>query len=582
MISSSLTQAPAWINDLILYEIATKGYTSPAGPESGTFDSLYEKLPYLHDLGITGIWLSGHSLSDPRHFYNIWTQYACILPDQLDPSLGDAAALRRLIDRAHVLGIKVLLDVITHGVMSDSPLIQEHPDWFKGGSWGMTDYDWFGNHPDLDNWWVELWLRYVTEFGIDGFRLDVAIYRPDLWSRIRQQAAAAGHPIVVLAELGPGFTGATDFLQWGQRLSINHGFVHDHPHLFDVAAAIQAQIQPAHADFQVWIDFSDGSQASNVEGAALPITVAVDNEREVLRNGPDGRGPYLVRELTLAVSGVPADKVINNITVRHASNFWPWCIQGSPGPDFTVTVTQAAPDLRLVIPARFPHDQWLSVQLSCHDNGWDGFPLDQNAYAAQGSRFVFGYSFLLTPAVPIFMGGEEFNADYVPLPTHTPGLFGTGTPGTGRWLYASWLQWDQLADPERAALLEDVKRLIRIRRSQSTLIRPLRVGSPVSHLLRVPYQAEVALPGPYLYCGAGQALLVAGNPHADQDVSIRFDLPFEQLGIAADQLLTATDLWSEKPSLQISPAEFQQYTFLIQRDKRTRGGMLVVSLTWTA
>ena len=54
--------APAWTKDLVIYEIATKSYTSPNGPGSGTFDSLKGKLSYLEELGITGIWLTGHSL----------------------------------------------------------------------------------------------------------------------------------------------------------------------------------------------------------------------------------------------------------------------------------------------------------------------------------------------------------------------------------------------------------------------------------------------------------------------------------------------------------------------------------------
>ena len=74
---------PEWARDLVIYEIATKGFTSPNGPESGTFNSLKEKLPYLQDLGINAIWLTGHSLSDPKHFYGIWTQYACIEPDKM-------------------------------------------------------------------------------------------------------------------------------------------------------------------------------------------------------------------------------------------------------------------------------------------------------------------------------------------------------------------------------------------------------------------------------------------------------------------------------------------------------------------
>jgi len=161
--------SPDWTRDLIIYEIATKSFTSPDGPESGTFSSLKEKIPYLSELGITGIWLTGHSLSHPSHFYNIWTQYACIEPDKLDPTLGDEASFQAMIDEAHRFGIKVFLDVITHGVMHGSPLIEQHPHWFKGGTWGMVDYDWQGGHEDLDEWWVSLWVRYVTKFGIDGF-----------------------------------------------------------------------------------------------------------------------------------------------------------------------------------------------------------------------------------------------------------------------------------------------------------------------------------------------------------------------------------------------------------------------------
>ena len=138
-ISPTPILAPEWLNDLILYEVATKGYTSPAGPQSGTFTSLQNRLPYLADLGVTGIWRTGHSLAHPTHFYNVWTQYAVTEPDRFDPTLGTADEFRTLVDAAHAHGIKVLLEVVTHGVMSDSPLVREKLRWFKGGSWGMTD-----------------------------------------------------------------------------------------------------------------------------------------------------------------------------------------------------------------------------------------------------------------------------------------------------------------------------------------------------------------------------------------------------------------------------------------------------------
>ena len=58
------TAAPAWTQDMVVYEIAPKGFTSPngtgaTGDGSGTFRSLQGRVPYLADLGITAVWLAG-------------------------------------------------------------------------------------------------------------------------------------------------------------------------------------------------------------------------------------------------------------------------------------------------------------------------------------------------------------------------------------------------------------------------------------------------------------------------------------------------------------------------------------------
>ena len=205
---------PDWARNLVIYEIATKGFTSPHGPESGTFRSLKERVPYLADLGINAIWLTGWNLAN-NHFFGIWSQYATIDPSRLDPSLGTAQDFKELIAELHKHGIKVFLDSTEHGVVDESPLIKEHPAWFTKGTWGMTDYDWRdknGPHPDLDQWWIGYWVRWITEFGIDGARLDVAVGKPALWAEIKRRAAAAGHPIVVFCE-GGGRDPVSDFHQ---------------------------------------------------------------------------------------------------------------------------------------------------------------------------------------------------------------------------------------------------------------------------------------------------------------------------------------------------------------------------------
>ena len=298
--------SPDWARHLIIYEIATKGFTSPNGPESGTFKSLQARLPYLQELGITGIWLSGHSLADAHHFYNIWTQYANIEPQTIDPSLGTPEEFKALIANAHERGIRVFLDVHVHGILSFSPLIKEHPHWFRGGSWRMTDYDWRGGHTDLDDWWVNVWTEYVTRYGVDGFRLDHRIYRPDLWERIRQNAARAGHEIVLFEEDDAVIPGVTDFTQHDRMLrvpppgSLNPHLVHDIPGFYD-------RIFGRKGYYRVEIQYADdGTRASG---------------------DTNGQGSLHIR-----LDGLTADKICRRINDDHADGI----------PDIQLTVENVA------------------------------------------------------------------------------------------------------------------------------------------------------------------------------------------------------------------------------------------------
>ncbi|WP_255782469.1 alpha-amylase family glycosyl hydrolase [Dactylosporangium sp. AC04546] len=196
--------APDWVSDLVIYELNPRTFTSPHGPGadghgSGTFASLAERLPYLADLGVNAIWMAGHARSTD-HFYGIWSAYAADRPDLVDPALGPAGDLRALVAAAHAHGIRVLLDVIAHGVVTGSALVREHPQWFHGGSWGMADFDY--TDPGFRQWWVELWTGYVRDYDVDGFRVDVSLVDPTVWDEITARCAALGKPIAVIPENG--------------------------------------------------------------------------------------------------------------------------------------------------------------------------------------------------------------------------------------------------------------------------------------------------------------------------------------------------------------------------------------------
>ncbi len=463
---------PAYIKDLVIYEVAPKAFTSPSGPESGTFRSMTDKLPYLKNLGINAIWLTGHNWADNNHFYGIWTQYAVIRPDSIEPTLGTPEDFKLLIETAHKNGIKIFLDVITHGVISSSPLIKQHPVWFKGGSWGMTDYDWKGRHKDLDDWWIKTWTDYVLKYDVDGFRLDVSIYRPDLWKAIKQYCSKSGHPIVVLDEGSDPFTEAAfDFYQ-------HHSRFMDH--------------KDPDIDFRQLLTFD-------------------------------------------------VAKYYNSDTCKQSFYY--------------------------------------SNQLSCHDNGWQGFPSAVNPYVAEGSRYLFGYSFLLAPSIPVFLAGEEFNADFRPLPRLSPDLYGKNLPGnTSRWLYGSWIQWDQLNQPDKRAMFEDVQHMLSIRKGEYDIVHAFRPSDKNKQILSVKLNSmNGEIPVPYLIWNKNKALLVAANPFTDKDIELNVCIPLDWAD-NNQRKFKVTNLWNGGKPEMLSKEGLKNFKFRIIRDRQPKGGIAIYKI----
>lgn len=579
-----IIDAPEYLEQMIIYEIATKSFTSPDGPESGTFASMEEKLPYLKELGINAVWLTGHQLCDPRHFYNIWTEYACIRPDRIDPGLGSEEDFRHLIESAHSHGIRVFLDVITHGVMEDSPLIKEHPDWFLGGSWGMRDFDWYGGHADLDTWWVDTWLMYIEKFGIDGFRLDVAHYRNDLWAIIRRKAAEMGKKIIVIAENGPAIRGVTDILQFGEVVGNNHGRNHSFRMLYDTAGYARDRQMRKNERYEVKIIYDDGMVQDSrdfvwFEKNKVPeVIFAGTVSKEIACD--DGCTAYCIQMGKLRVENIYGEKSIKNIQITDKEgHVWNSDHDGNLEMDYTVEYIKARNGLHAEFPLRVQDGQYISIQLSCHDNGWVGFPEKENPYTAQGSRYLAGYTTLLAPGIPVFMAGEEFNADYRPLPQLTPGLYGEGEPGKGRWLYGSWIDWGQLKNPEKAEMLEDMKRIIKIRRAHPHLIRPGRMGEETDRFCPLDYEADEILPVPYIYREKEEVLLIAANSDEEKNVWIKPDLSEV---LQPENSYQVSVLFGETPEeigeVVWSGKHLSRRKWLIKRDKTSRGGLLVLKI----
>jgi hypothetical protein len=590
-LSAQISDHPKWAKDLIIYELSPKAFTSPNGPETGTFKSTMEKIPYLADLGITGIWLTGNNWSDNSHFYGIWTQYATIRPDSIDPTLGTRADLKSLVDLCHKYNIKVFLDVITHGVMNYSPLIKEHPEWFRDGSWGMTDYDWKGKHQDLDDWWVKTFTDYTLQCGIDGYRLDVAIYRPDLWKKIKTNCQTAGHQIVVWSEGDAYSDGLCDFHQRQTTLSIQTSGLDAYNPLNTNAVKYFDDFKKSPGYYFVKVFYTDGSVSIGNSWNDDSKTESTVNQLWWLKE----LKPYkdlkvnLVQEIKIApcniktkikqaetiieLSNLKTDKSISGVSIT-GTNLWEenWRLDSPselkislPATDkLTLNLEPIIPDLKL-----------FSILLSSHDDGWETFPPDANPYVSEGSRCTWAYSCMFLPAIPIFMSGEEFDAEYVALPRHTADLYGKGEQGKGKWLYASQIQWDQLSLPRHANMLKDVKKMIAIRKAENDIFRA-HDNDSLPDISEAGYECIDNIPVPYTIQNKKKILIIAGN-NQDKDVKITLKLELNKLGLQPSNTYTLIDLWNDK-KYKISGKDLESYTFSIKKDKTPGGGIAVFKI----
>jgi maltooligosyltrehalose trehalohydrolase len=153
--------------EAVIYE----AHVGTATPE-GTYAAFADKLPALRDLGITAVELL--PLADFAGTRN-WG-YDGVLPYAPDSVYGRPDDLKRFIDRAHSLGIMVMIDVVyNHFGPAGNYLGQYASSFFTERHqtpWGAgLNFDGEEGRPVRD-FFIHNALYWIEEFNVDGLRLD--------------------------------------------------------------------------------------------------------------------------------------------------------------------------------------------------------------------------------------------------------------------------------------------------------------------------------------------------------------------------------------------------------------------------
>ena len=178
---------------------------------------------------------------------------------------------------------------------------------------------------------------------------------------------------------------------------------------------------------QCEIQYEDGSNLLDIKrGGEIQISFNGLGEDVI---GTWDYEPDGMKDWTWVIERVDLNRSIKNIILACPERNWEW---QSNGWGWKLAVNQTDKGLKISGGNPLPGPKLRVISPSCHDCGWDGFPKDKNPYTTQGSRHVMGYGVLLAPAIPIIMSGDEFDANYKPLPNHTPDLYGKGVAGTAK------------------------------------------------------------------------------------------------------------------------------------------------------
>lgn len=175
---------PPWPSSSVIYTL----YPEIFSPQ-GNFAGVSAQLSRLKALGITDVWVMpvtpvGQTI--PSHV--AFNSPYCVSDFYgINPKYGTAADLHTLIDTAHKMGMRVLLDEVLNHTSWDNPLITQHPEYYvhsDGNAKNPASIQMAFTYSDvaqlnyanadLRAYMTKMLRSWITDYHVDGFRFDSA------------------------------------------------------------------------------------------------------------------------------------------------------------------------------------------------------------------------------------------------------------------------------------------------------------------------------------------------------------------------------------------------------------------------
>ncbi len=211
---ADIVNPPAWAKDAIIYNIFPDSFAtskdfiskksitlnhngvSVSGRNGGTIKGITENVEYLQNLGVNAIYINPIFAAGEYHKYDLVDYFS------IDPCFGTNEDFKELVNVYHDHGIKVIIDgVFNHcgwNFFAFNDVVEngensKYKDWFydltfpvvkPDNSKDIPGYACFAYerkmpklnlaNPEARDYFVRVGKYWIEEFGIDGWRLDVA------------------------------------------------------------------------------------------------------------------------------------------------------------------------------------------------------------------------------------------------------------------------------------------------------------------------------------------------------------------------------------------------------------------------
>jgi glycosidase len=196
--SREARRVPDWMSRLTIYEVWLNAFS-----DEGTLRGAIPRLSNLADLGVGVVWLgpiAKRSSVPHASPYNIADYNA------VDPQYGTEGDLRDFTAAAHKAGLKVMLDIVYYHAAPDTVMRNQPDSLVKTSDGKIARGFWPQPLPDFKNprvrkYLIDSLVHWVRDFGVDGFRCDVAAGVPaDFWRQAREALNQVNRDVILLSE----------------------------------------------------------------------------------------------------------------------------------------------------------------------------------------------------------------------------------------------------------------------------------------------------------------------------------------------------------------------------------------------